>query len=331
MDKKGTKRKWYLHKNSIEFKLKLSFLVIIIGLTALITISTITNFVAYNKQNAKIDNLILESEIPVLVDNVLNECNDMLINGNHKSGFEKHAYYTIKNQTHDTFRVLDVTIKSKVTKMAYERLRDSVKYIFTGIDEIIVLNGNLNKSEADARYIELLSKKDEIDTLSNNLLWEQTKEIKYARTQFIRSMIGTFAITLACIAIAVFASIKYAGVVSQRITHPVMQLSDTAQKISNGNLKKGVSKDVLQRNDEIGDLGHCFNKMVSNLQSKIVELEKSNEAIKKAEKRILKKNEELEKFNSIIIGRELKMIELKEILAQSRQKLLKYKHGNKGK
>jgi len=65
--------------------------------------------------------------------------------------------------------------------------------------------------------------------------------------------------------------------------------------------------------------GQLINKLVV-LRQRIAELEASENERKQAEEKLMKKTEELERFNKLAVGRELKMIELKkEINALSEQ------------
>jgi HAMP domain-containing protein len=70
-----------------------------------------------------------------------------------------------------------------------------------------------------------------------------------------------------------------------------------------------------QGGDEIGELARSFNKMAEDLQRTTTSVGDLNKEIadrKKAEERLQDNVKELEQFNQLAVGRELKMIELKE-------------------
>ena len=109
-----------------------------------------------------------------------------------------------------------------------------------------------------------------------------------------------------------------------RITKPVVELEEFAEKIGKGNLNIHTN---VYANDEIGKLANTFNQMTNSLK-------KSEEAHKKSEDELLKTVEKLakseadlkktcdisEKSNKIMAGRELKMIELKKEIENLKKK-----------
>ncbi len=97
---------------------------------------------------------------------------------------------------------------------------------------------------------------------------------------------------------------------SQIITKPIIELSKTAQLISKGDLTKKVS---VNSKDEIGILADSFNQMTDKLQQLYQDLEKTINDLKL-------KVQESEKINKLMVGRELKMVQLKKQLKNSKLK-----------
>jgi two-component system phosphate regulon sensor histidine kinase PhoR len=64
-------------------------------------------------------------------------------------------------------------------------------------------------------------------------------------------------------AIAAFLVIVAAALIARMITQPVRQITKAAQGIASGKLDQQIP---IQTNDEIGQLGHAFNEMSSNLR-----------------------------------------------------------------
>ncbi len=103
-------------------------------------------------------------------------------------------------------------------------------------------------------------------------------------------------------AFVVFAAI-FAGVIISllitRLSRPLSDLTQAAEDISAGNLKTRVE---IRSEDEIGKLAEAFNEMINQLVS-------SREHV---EEQVKERTEELEKLNQSMVGRELKMVELKK-------------------
>ena len=119
--------------------------------------------------------------------------------------------------------------------------------------------------------------------------------------------------------------------ISRSITRPLSKLVVASKAVAKGDFSQRVEAETK---DEIGDLATSFNKMTEDLkrshtaleESKAVLeikveartkelkelMEKQEEIIKERTKEIQEKMEELERFNKLAVGRELKMIELKE-------------------
>jgi len=84
-----------------------------------------------------------------------------------------------------------------------------------------------------------------------------------------------------------------------------MRLGGYAKQISEGNLDVNVDVSVLGSGQEIIDLANSFKNMVSKLHGKILEVEKIDEELRR-------RGGELEKMNKFMVGREIKMTELKK-------------------
>lgn len=107
-----------------------------------------------------------------------------------------------------------------------------------------------------------------------------------------------------------------AGVyLSRRITKPIITLRDTAFEISKGNLASHIT---ITSQDEIGQLANAFNQMAIQLQQSYGLLEQKvkerTEELEKSKKQLEVNITELERMNKLMVGRELRMAELKKEL-----------------
>lgn len=110
----------------------------------------------------------------------------------------------------------------------------------------------------------------------------------------------------------VFVAIQSAKYLTRSIT----KLQTLATEIAKGNFDAEINFQIKNSGDEVGDLAVAFEHMLhtvrkSNiiLEEKVQERTKDYEEAKHKEK---EKLDELVKVNEVMIGRELKMIELKE-------------------
>lgn len=99
------------------------------------------------------------------------------------------------------------------------------------------------------------------------------------------------------------------------IIKPITEITQAAREITTGNLEKRVQ---IQSNDEIGDLAKEFNNMADNLEHSYKTLE---EKVREKTVELEKNIKDLERFNNTMIGRELKMIELKKTVRELKKKL----------
>jgi HAMP domain-containing protein len=108
--------------------------------------------------------------------------------------------------------------------------------------------------------------------------------------------------------LAILISLLLAIGLSTSITSSIKKLSETAQAISNGAFNERVD---IKSQDEIGRLAKSFNSMTGAFVKT-----KTN-----IEKQVVERTSDLEKINKSMIGRELKMIELKREIQKLKNKL----------
>ena len=122
---------------------------------------------------------------------------------------------------------------------------------------------------------------------------EQNKNIFTRGALNISFMLGLFIFFLTVIIIT------FLYFLVGKFLKPLSSLNMIAKKAITGDLSQRF---IVETNDEIGDLGSNFNKMISKIQ-KNIEI---------VEKKVLDRTKELENVNKAMAGRETKMIELKK-------------------
>ena len=121
------------------------------------------------------------------------------------------------------------------------------------------------------------------------------------------------------------------------ITGPIEKLTIGAEVLGKGKLETRVN---IKSKDEIGRLASAFNEMASDLKKSRTELKEYSKSLEKkiaertkelekSKKDLESKIDELERFNKLSVGRELKMVELKRKVKEL-EEMLKKKGGEKG-
>jgi methyl-accepting chemotaxis protein len=211
-------------------------------------------------------------------------------------------------------------------KEAFEKREGRVEFSFNNTDFVgtfknVVLNQS-NKVEPPKWQIILVQPKKEAFVLLDSL----KKQI--------------YSLALIFFLFVIFLSMFFSRLISQ----PLKELTFATEEIAKGNFEIQIKS---KRTDEFGELAKTFNQMVKKLaeysstledaktvleikvQARTRELrnliERQEEIIKERTKELQEKIVELERFNRLAVGRELKMIELKEEIERLKKELEKYK------
>jgi DNA-binding NtrC family response regulator len=138
------------------------------------------------------------------------------------------------------------------------------------------------------------------------------------RSDFIDSLEkGTYDLILADYTLPTFDGLSALDIVREKFSHlPFIFVTGTmGEEKAVETLKRGATDYVLK---------HNLTRLLPSIMRALREAEEHSERIK-AEEEIQKRIKELEDFYDMAIGRELKMIELKEEIEQLKEKLAKYK------
>jgi len=117
------------------------------------------------------------------------------------------------------------------------------------------------------------------------------------------------------------------GIVSARlVASDIFKLRDAAREIGRGKLKTRIN---IKTGDEVEELAESLNRMAGDLEQSKKDLEAKNleleSAVKKRTKELQSKVGVLERLNKLAVGRELRMIQLKDRVKELESKLIKRK------
>lgn len=139
---------------------------------------------------------------------------------------------------------------------------------------------------------------------------------------FAPAVINALKLALLFIPIIFLSAILTLIVLRRLILTPLNSLSLFVENISHGNYDQ---QSEIRSNDEIGEVALALNSMAGQIRKSQQNLEA--QVITRTHE-LDKKLIEMEKMNTLMIGREMKMIELKTELAKSREELAELKKEN---
>jgi methyl-accepting chemotaxis protein len=123
------------------------------------------------------------------------------------------------------------------------------------------------------------------------------------------------------ISIIILVGILY-SLLSLMVIRPIAKIKEGLTKIANGDLSQRFTS---KSKDEIGDLAESLNGMVEKLEGFYKNLESlvrdREETIQERTKEIQTKLADLERFNKLTVGRELKMKQLKEEIEKLKEEI----------
>ncbi len=144
---------------------------------------------------------------------------------------------------------------------------------------------------------------------SNWLLISQLPE----RVAFGPAQQTAVKIMLLLIGIISFTMVVIITFMLLQVSRPIRTLTSAVRAISSGDLDKRI---VTSSHDELGLLASAFNVMADKLQGTYQQLEGTNvnleDEVAKRTIELQQKLEELERFQKLTVGREVKMMELKK-------------------
>ncbi|MBN1792068.1 HAMP domain-containing protein [Candidatus Woesearchaeota archaeon] len=301
---------------SIKTKLALAFGIVLLALISLNVVFLVIHFRIVDAYDRTTDNLVLENRFVELIPNFVQAYYNII---NSPKSTERYAAYDkIHKELDDTILQLDVAIVNEKSRVHYRGLRNIITNIMSECDKGLteIKGGKL----IGAIYIYENARKVEYYMIENTASLT-VEELAYATRLkediqvTHQAMITTGILALALISMA---CILFAIIFSDTLTRPLAKISLVAKNVAGGNLDTNVEDSLTRRDDEIGSLSKSIESMITNMTYKFIEVESSrknlaeaNADLERIKDDLQRKNEELEKFNKMAVGREIQMVELK--------------------
>jgi nitrogen fixation/metabolism regulation signal transduction histidine kinase len=232
------------------------------------------------------------------------------------------ATYTAKRDSIlSTFKELDADITDSDSVVAYQGLKNIILSILQDLESGRAALSNGDIVGSSQYYSDAVSKKAFVEANVTELLVKELEHLNNIKTQIEEKYKEQLLTVLLWLVATVFLSLLYALFFGRMITSPIEVLSVAAKKVKEGNYSFQISEDLLRRSDEVGNLANSFSLMLEALNNKIEQVEMGNAVILETKRHLEERNKDLEKFNHMVIKRELRMVELKNKIASLEEEL----------
>ncbi len=265
------------------------------------------------------ENLILENELAQKVNVLVESYNAIVIAPSSQE--RKETYKANYEDIARIIRTLDEAVESEDSKVAYAGLRRIVLLLLEDCQNGITALESGDTTVALEYYNDAQHKLGFVLSNTTSFLLTEIQHLHEVQERIEKRYSQQLWATALWTLLLVFGAVLYALIFARRITSPVNMLSHISAKVSEGNFNQQIPQELLSRSDEVGGFARSFHVMLEKLNHKINQVETANETILKTQEDLTVRNQELEKFNRMVVGRELKMIELKERIATLEEKL----------
>ncbi len=178
-----------------------------------------------------------------------------------------------------------------------------------------------NKFDVNNQILRVYESIDKLKELEKGLLDHRTDELQEIINKQEETTSWITKLSLFSGAAVFIIGFFLSYLLSRSITRSITKLRDAARKISEGKLNTKIE---IKSKDEIGQLASVFNEMAAKLKESYSDLEQKVFGRTKeleATKKVLEENlKDLKQMNNLMIGRELKMVELKKEIEELKKK-----------
>lgn len=268
----NTKNKAY---RSIRTKLLLSFVIVMIMLLISNIVFIVMHF-SFVKQYEDVTNrLMTEGEfsvqIPSLIESYLST-----LSGASKSRYD--MYYAERSHIMESIESLDSTIVKPESKVLYHSLRNFVTNMVSICDD--GLNHSMKNDSAESLRIyqnDIMPMKPYIIESTSNLMISELDYAQNLQNNIRQTQEWIIILSIIFLVVIVNLTILFVIDTSNKITTPLIRLSNIAKDISGGDLNRNIDADLLEFNDEIGSLSNSINGMLKRMNEEIEHHKKNSE------------------------------------------------------
>jgi methyl-accepting chemotaxis protein len=300
--------------NSIRWKLLRAALFIIATLSITSFGFFIMHLVVVENYKSISDNMISEYQLMDLTSNLIAAYNTRFRNISIQDSQSEQAILDINAHIDALTTRLDKSIVSKDSVVSYIGLKNTITNVRKEIDTGLAALNSGNVTDVSEHYDTANEKYSFVQDNGAQLI---LNELKYADSvqQNINTIYQVSAIAAGILLLATsLGCVLYMVSFSQKIVDPVQKLKEFAEQVAGGNMNVKIDETLLTRTDEIGSLSNSYQIMIIKLTDTIAKQTEASTTL-------ASKNSELEQMNKFMVGRELRMQELKTLVAQLTKKL----------
>lgn len=231
---------------------------------------------------------------------------------------ERDEYFESVEQFHDTKQVLWDLIAEYETGQR-ERGAELLKSVESHWDTFThdaqsLVDGHAQSVELNLeKHAALEVSLEQINAKLVEFKRGEQEEVSEAREEAEQTVRDSFILIALCVGIALIIKSVANYFITRSIVTPIRQLRDAAQALGEGDLKHRAE---VSGDGELSSLAVTFNAMADEIQKGQMELERK---VTERTTELHTKLQELEQMNETMVGRELKMVEMKRELAQLKQ------------
>ncbi|MGF7400520.1 sensor histidine kinase [Thermoanaerobacterium thermosaccharolyticum] len=249
--------------------------------------SIFTDYVYLNNLNNDINSL--ETEVEKYLST---KSSDSLLN-----------YYTISNKLSNNAEDMINIITYDNDSLMQKDIGNMIMSLLSETDKAV----NAKRGRISSEYIEYFTRANKINDYImmyiNNLIYNKLQEGSIKYNKISKNMIFISFLNILLILTSVIVNIVLAIIYTYRITRPISELSDTAERISKGDFD--IEPIRIKTDDEVNILADAFNKMVTNIKNYIDEIKMQA----KVEKRLKEQEMQNLKMKNILRESELKALQ----------------------
>jgi methyl-accepting chemotaxis protein len=305
--------------NSIGSKIRATLVgsIVIIALCSLVML-LINQINTYNG-NRIITTMTTEYSIISLTQNLVQAYNDICRNPENKQLIVEYTKIHTKLTT--TLTQLKSTISYRESAVLFIGVENTVTNVLKSCDTGLLEIRNNNFQNLSTYYAEANKGNVYVSENTTSLIQKELEHLSQTQKDSQKYYLITLFGSLGIFIVIVLTMTLYAKSFSKQLILPLTNLSLFAKDIADGKLDIANKEATETSNDEIGSLSTSIHIMVTNLIDSLNKKQQANEEIVKANTLQEQKSKELEEMNKLMVGRELKMAELKKEITDLQQRL----------